>query len=60
MNLGDDYSKISQASLEQKKAEALDKWIKAKMPTYYIMVNDESKVECPKMNLYASTDAKGF
>jgi peptidyl-prolyl cis-trans isomerase SurA len=60
MNLSDDYSKISQAALEQKKAEALDKWIKAKMPTYYIMVDDESKVECHKMNKYASADVKGF
>jgi peptidyl-prolyl cis-trans isomerase SurA len=60
MNLSDDYSKISQAALEEKKGQALDKWIKSKMPTYYIMVDDESKEACPKMKQYASTDVKGF
>lgn len=60
MNLNDDYSKISQAALEEKKGQALDKWIKTKMPTYYIMVDDESKEDCPKMKQYASTDVKGF
>ena len=60
MNLSDDYSKISQAALEEKKGQALDKWIKSKMPTYYIMVDDESKEACPKMKQYASTDIKGF
>ena len=60
MNLNDDYSKISQAALEEKKGQALDKWIKTKMPTYYIMVDDESKADCPKMQKFASTDVKGF
>ncbi|MGZ8524457.1 MAG: peptidylprolyl isomerase [Chitinophagaceae bacterium] len=60
MNLSDDYSKISQAALEEKKALALDKWIKSKMPTYYIMVDTVSKEECPKMQQYASTEVKGF
>ena len=60
MNLSDDYSKISQAALEEKKALALDKWIKTKMPTYFIMVDNVSKEECPKMQQYASTEVKGF
>jgi peptidyl-prolyl cis-trans isomerase SurA len=60
MNLADDYSKISQAALEEKKGMALDKWIKTKMPTYYIMVDNVTKKECPKMQQYASNDAKGF
>ncbi len=60
MNLADDYSKISQAALEEKKGQALDKWIKAKMPTYYIMIDAVTKQECPKMQQYASGDLKGF
>ncbi len=60
MNMNDDYSKISQAALDEKKAQALDKWIKTKMATYYIMVDDEAKAECPKMDKFASTDVKGF
>ena len=60
MNLNDDYSKISQAALEEKKGLALDKWIESKMPTYYIMVDNQTKQDCPKMQQYASTEAKGF
>jgi peptidyl-prolyl cis-trans isomerase SurA len=60
MNLRDDYSKISQMSLEEKKGLALDKWLKAKIPTYYIMVDNETSADCPKVQKYASTDTKGF
>lgn len=60
MNLRDDYSKISQMALEEKKGMALDKWLKAKIPTYYIMVDNETSAECPKVQKYASTDSKGF
>ncbi|MFI5131427.1 MAG: peptidylprolyl isomerase [Chitinophagales bacterium] len=60
MNLKDDYSKISQMALEEKKGLALDKWMRAKIPTYYIMVDNITSTECPKVQKYASTDAKGF
>ena len=60
MNLADDYSKISQAALEEKKGLALDKWIKTKMPAYYIMIDNETKGECPRMQQYASNDLKGY
>ena len=60
MNLTDDYSKISQAALEEKKGLALDKWIESKMPTYYIMVDNQTKQDCPKMQQYASAEVKGF
>lgn len=59
MNLRDDYSKISQAALEEKKAQALDKWIKTRIPTYYIMVDNETASDCPKLQQFASVvDAK--
>lgn len=59
MNMQDDYSKISQAALEEKKSKAMEKWIKSMLPTYYIMVDEESKTECPQLQKYA-TDMKGF
>ena len=59
MNLHDDYSKISQMALEEKKAQALDKWMRTKIPTYYIMVDNETSTNCPKVQKYAS-DQKGF
>jgi peptidyl-prolyl cis-trans isomerase SurA len=60
MNLRDDYSKISQFALEEKKGQALDKWLNTKIPTYYIMVDNVTAAECPKVQKYASTDTKGF
>jgi len=59
MNMQDDYSKISQAALEEKKSKAMEKWIKTMIPSYYIMVDEESKTECPQLQKY-TTDTKGF
>lgn len=59
MNLHDDYSKISQMALEEKKGIALDKWLKAKIPTYYIMVDNASTDECPSLEKFVSKDVAG-
>jgi len=59
MNLHDDYSKISQFALEEKKSKTLDKWLKAKIPTYYIMVDTETSADCPQLRKYV-TDKKSF
>jgi peptidyl-prolyl cis-trans isomerase SurA len=59
MNLRQDYSKISQMALEQKRDQALDKWLMAKVPTYYIKVDTETATSCPKVQKYAS-DTKRF
>lgn len=59
MNLHDDYSKISQIALEEKKGLALDKWLRAKMPTYYIMVDEVTSSECPSLQKYVSPDIAG-
>jgi peptidyl-prolyl cis-trans isomerase SurA len=45
MNLRDDYNKISQAALEQKKMQAMEKWLTAKIPSFYLMV-DSSASSC--------------
>ncbi len=60
MNMTDDYSKISQAALEEKKMHALNKWIESRVPTYYIMIDDEVQKDCPKMTKLASGEVKGF
>ena len=60
MNMRDDYSKISQFALEEKKAKEIDKWMKAKIPTYYIMVDNVTAADCPLLQKYNATDSKGF
>jgi peptidyl-prolyl cis-trans isomerase SurA len=60
MNMRDDDSKISQMALEEKKALVLDKWLKTNIPTYSIMVDNESSASCPSVQKFASTDTKGF
>jgi peptidyl-prolyl cis-trans isomerase SurA len=60
MNMRDDYSKISQMALEEKKGQTLDKWMRTRVPAYYIMVDNLTAAKCPQVQKYASTDAKGF
>ena len=40
-NLKDDYNKVAQRALEEKKAQTLTKWFETKLPTYYIMVDKD-------------------
>jgi peptidyl-prolyl cis-trans isomerase SurA len=59
MNLRDDYSKISQMALEEKKSLALDKWMKARIATYYIMVDNVTSGDCPSVKKYVSAEVAG-
>lgn len=59
MNLHDDYNKIAQVALEEKKNKVLDKWLKTKLSSYYIMVDPDTAEECPLIQKY-STETKGF
>ena len=52
-NLKDDYNRISQRALEEKKNDALDAWFIKKIPTYFIMVDDEFK-SCPEMKKWTA------
>ena len=54
LNLKDDYNKIAQSALEEKKYQALDKWLKANIPAYYIMIDKET-ADCPQLKKF--TDA---
>lgn len=56
-NLKDDYDRIAQRALEEKKNEALDVWFSKKIPTYYIMVDDDYK-SCPEMTKWTANTAK--
>ncbi|OIR07568.1 chaperone SurA precursor [mine drainage metagenome] len=40
-NLKDDYNKIAQRALEDKKQEKLEKWFKEHLPSYYISIDKE-------------------
>ena len=42
-NLKDDYNKVSQRALEEKKENALEKWFSQKIKGYYITIDDEYK-----------------
>ena len=54
MNMHDDYSKISQYALEEKKSKTLEKWMKDKIPTYYIMVDTETGKDCPQLQKFST------
>lgn len=47
-NIKDDYNKISQRALDEKKNNALEKWFNEKISTYYIHIDDEYK-NCAQM-----------
>ena len=59
MNLHDDYSKIAQIAQEEKKSKTMEKWMKTKIPNYYIMVDAVTSTDCPMLDKYVS-DKKGF
>jgi peptidyl-prolyl cis-trans isomerase SurA len=40
-NLRDDYNRIAQRALEEKKNAALEKWFKEHIPTYYVLIDRE-------------------
>lgn len=40
-NLRDDYNKVAQRALEQKKDRALDNWFQGRIKDYYIMLDEE-------------------
>jgi peptidyl-prolyl cis-trans isomerase SurA len=60
MNLKDDYSRISQSALDQKKQEVLQKWFKNNLPAYNIEVDEENRTACPNLEKILSKDPKGF
>lgn len=56
-NLKDDYNRVSQRALEEKKNDALEKWFNKKIPTYFIQIDDDYK-SCEEMKKWVSTAGK--
>lgn len=55
-NLKDDYNRIAQRVLEEKKEEVLNQWFQTKMPTYYISVDEEFR-NCSDVSKWLSLAA---
>lgn len=53
-NMKDDYNKIAIRALEEKKAVAVEKWFRSKLPTYYVMIDPEFS-QCPEIKETFST-----
>lgn len=53
MNLKDDYSKIAQFALEEKKSKVMEKWIQNKLSTYYVNIDSATAEECPQLKKYS-------
>jgi peptidyl-prolyl cis-trans isomerase SurA len=60
MNMRDDYDKIAQFSLEEKKSKALEKWMKERIPTYYIQVDNDVKQSCTNLSKFVVAEPKAF
>ncbi len=52
-NLKDDYDKVAQRALEEKKNDALEKWFAKKIPSFYVEISEEYKT-CPEMQKWGS------
>ncbi len=53
MNVRDDYNKIATAALEEKKYQALDKWLSSHIANYYIMIDPE-EATCPQLQKWTN------
>jgi peptidyl-prolyl cis-trans isomerase SurA len=42
-NLKDDYNRVAQRALEEKKGDAIERWFNTKIASYYIMIDDDYK-----------------
>ena len=60
MNLRDDYDKIAGFALEEKKAKVMEKWMKEKIPTYYIMLDNDTKASCQTLQKFVPEEPKSF
>ena len=60
MNMHDDYDKIAQFALEEKKSKVLEKWMREKIPTYYIQVDNDVKQSCTNLGKFVFEEPKAF
>ncbi len=57
-NLRDDYNKVAQRALEQKKDRALDNWFQGRIKDYYIMLDEEYRT-CAALEKWAKVARAG-
>ncbi|MDQ3683016.1 MAG: peptidylprolyl isomerase [Bacteroidota bacterium] len=57
MNLRDDYNKIAESALEEKKFINLDKWMKNRISSYYVML-DPSAASCTQLQKWLPVTAE--
>ncbi|HTI12473.1 MAG TPA: peptidylprolyl isomerase [Puia sp.] len=55
-NLKDDYNRVAQRALDEKKSAALEKWFIAKIPTFYIMIDGDYR-NCGNLKKWANNSA---
>jgi peptidyl-prolyl cis-trans isomerase SurA len=56
-NMLDDYNRIAQRAIEEKKSAALEKWFKDHIPTYYVSI-DKDYAGCDGLNDWKAAAAK--
>lgn len=56
-NLKDDYDRISQRALEEKKNDVLEQWFNKKLVNYFILVDEEYR-SCPEMEKWVGASIK--
>lgn len=54
-NLKDDYDKVAQRALEEKKNKALDDWFATKMPNFYINISPDY-TSCPELQKWTDNN----
>ena len=47
-NLKEDYNKVAQRALEEKKSKSMETWFKEHVPSYYVFVDDTFQA-CPEL-----------
>ena len=55
-NLKDDYDKVAQRALEEKKNDVLDAWFSKKIPTFYVNISKDYK-SCPELKSWVENSA---
>lgn len=56
MNIKDDYDKIANYTLEQKKSAAVEKWLSSKLSSYYIMVDPTTASSCTQLQKWNTAE----
>jgi peptidyl-prolyl cis-trans isomerase SurA len=56
VNLKEDYSKIQELALQQKKMQQVEKWVEQKVPTYYLNIDPEYR-SCGNLNKWYNMSA---